>query len=307
MAVNTIETKQIFQTELDKQMEEELTSSWMDANAGQVIYTGGREVKIPKMNMDGLKEYSRADGYPSGGVSLEYETMTMKMDRGEGFTLDSMDVDESNFVATAGNVLGEFQRLKVVPEVDAYRYSTIYKTASANAKAVNLTEKTICGAIIDDVAAVQDAVGENTPLIVIINGLARALLNKSTEFTKQVSVADFKVGEIITKVKTINECPILQVPSARMYTAYDFWKGTEEDHETGGFTKTADSVLMNYIIMPRKAAIAVCKQDKPKIIDPDTNQKADAWFIGYRKYHDLWIKENMLSAIRISTSTAAGA
>ena len=53
--------------------------------------------------------------------------------------------------------------------------------------------------------------------------------------------------------------------------------------------------------MPRKAAIAVCKQDAPKIITPELNQKADAWFIGYRKYHDLWIKESNIGAIRIST------
>ncbi len=306
MAVNTIETRQIFQTELDKQMEEELTSSWMDANAGQVIYTGGREVKIPKMDMDGLKDYIRKDGYPSGGVTLEYETKTMTMDRGEGFTLDAMDVDESNFVASAGNVLGEFQRLKVVPEVDAYRYSSIYKAASNKAAEKSLTSANIFKSITDDIAAVQDLVGETTPLVVVINGIARGLLNNSTEFSKQVnSTAEFKAGEIVTKVRTINECPILQVPSARMYTAYDFWKGTEEGHETGGFAKAAGAVLMNYIIIPQKAAIAVCKQDKPKIIDPDANQRADAWFVGYRKYHDLWIKDNMIQAIRISTAPAA--
>ena len=55
------------------------------------------------------------------------------------------------------------------------------------------------------------------------------------------------------------------------------------------------------MVMPKKAAIAVCKQDKSKIIEPELNQKADSWFIGYRKYHDIWVKENSLEAIIIST------
>ena len=39
----------------------------------------------------------------------------------------------------------------------------------------------------------------------------------------------------------------------------------------------------------KNAPIAVTKQDKMKIFDPDTFQKADAWFIGYRRYHELWL------------------
>lgn len=50
MAINTLEYAKIFQTELDKKIEEQLTSAWMDANAGQVKYTGGDEVKIPKIS-----------------------------------------------------------------------------------------------------------------------------------------------------------------------------------------------------------------------------------------------------------------
>ena len=55
---NTIAYATLFQQALDKAAVAKLTSGWMDANAGQVIYNGGKEVKIPKMNMDGLGDYS---------------------------------------------------------------------------------------------------------------------------------------------------------------------------------------------------------------------------------------------------------
>ena len=78
--INIQEARSIFQNELDKQMMEVLTSSFLDANAGQVIYTGGKEIKIPRISMEGLKDYSRSDGYPDGAITLEYQTVTMKME-----------------------------------------------------------------------------------------------------------------------------------------------------------------------------------------------------------------------------------
>lgn len=306
MGLNISEARSIFQNELDKQMMEGLTSSFLDDNAGQVIYTGGREIKIPRISMEGLKDYSRSDGYPDGAITLEYQTVTMKMDRGMGITLDAMDVDESNFLASAGNIMGEFQRTKVIPEVDAYRYSSIYKEvkarASANIVEKNLTEKDIYKTVREDIAIVKDRCGENTDIVIIMNTLTKALLENNGTFAKTLTQADFAKGDISTKVRSIDDCPIISAPSDRMYTEYTFNKGREDGADKkGGFVKKADAKLINYMVMPKKAAIAVCKQDKSKIIEPELNQKADAWFIGYRKYHDIWVKENSLESIIIST------
>ena len=297
MALNIIETRQVFQQELDRQMMEGLTSSFMDANAGQVIYNGGSEIKIPKLSMTGLKDYSRSDGYPSGSITLEYETRTMKKDRGAGFQIDSTEVDESGFVASAGMVLGEFQRTKVIPEVDAYRYSTLTQLAKDNAVVSAVTESNIYKLLVKDIVEVQDKVGESTPLVCCMSGKAKGFLYASTEFSKNIDVADFKRGEITTKVRQVNNVPILGVPSDRMYNRYFFEPGDLEDPGKSGFKKLEDAVLTDWIIMPLAAAIGVCKQDKGKIIEPETNQKADAWFIGYRKYHDVWVKDSQLPAV----------
>lgn len=302
MSLDIQSARVVFQDQLDQQMMEELTSSFMDANAGDVIYEGGREIKIPSISMDGLKKYDRSKGYPKGSVTLSYATHTMTQDRGTSFLLDAMDVSETNFIASAGNVMGEFQRTKVVPEVDAYRYSKVFavinEKASENVKAKALTEKDIYKEIASDIAIVRDKCGQKTELVVVINGLAKAKLDNNETFTKTLSQAEFKVGEISTMLRTINECPIITVPSDRMYTAYDFYDGNDEN---SGFKKTSEAKLIQYMILPKKAVVAVCKQDKSKIIDPDTNQDADAWFVGYRKYHDAWVKESNIGAIRICT------
>lgn len=300
MALNTLAYATKLQTLLDKKAEADLTSSWMDANAGEVIYHGGRDIKIPKMNLTGLKDYDRDSGYPTGAVTLEYETMTMTMDRGTKFHLDKMDIDETNFVASASTVAGEFQRTQVVPEVDAYRYSRIAALCTDNAASYDVNPATVFEQLIDDIAAVTDKVGENEKLVISINSLVKATLEKLEAFRKSISVADFVKGTIMTKVKAVNDIALLPVPSARMRTKYIFRDGRTEGQEKGGFTPADDTKQINWIIMPQRAPIAVCKQDNIKIFTPEQNQRADAWLVTYRKYHDIWVKDSYKDVIRTS-------
>lgn len=125
MAINTLAAATIFQQQLDKIAVQDAVTGWMDANAGQVKYNGGAEVKIPKMSVQGMGDYDRDNGYQKGSVTLEYETRKMTQDRGRKFQIDPMDVDESNFIPTAAAIMAEFQRTQVIPEIDAYRISKI--------------------------------------------------------------------------------------------------------------------------------------------------------------------------------------
>lgn len=298
MPINTLEYSQLLQTKLDQKMVESSTSGWMEANAGQVIYNGGKTVKIPTMELTGLKDYDRDNGYPQGSVTLSYQTLEMGMDRGTSFLLDAMDVNETNFVASATSVSGAFQREKVVPEVDAYRYSKLASLAAANKRDYTVTPESVYDSLLEDIAYVRDKVGETEPLICIINGLVKSELEKLKNFKSIIDVADFSQGKLTSKVKTINEVPLLSVPSARMKTSYIFADGKTAGEESGGFQAGTDAKSINWIITPKRAPIAVSKQDKMKIIDPDTNQKADAWFLGYRKYHELWVLKSQLENIR---------
>ena len=168
MAINTIEAAKIFQTALDQQVLEGATSGWMEENAGQVKYSGGNEVKIPKISLSGLGDYDRDSGYTQGAVTFSYETKTMTMDRGRKFLLDKMDVDETDFVASATTVIGEFQRTQVIPEVDAYRYSRIYALAKDKyGKTYTPAASTILSTLSEDITAVQDEAGSADLVIVM--------------------------------------------------------------------------------------------------------------------------------------------
>ena len=309
MAINTIAYATLFQTALDKQAVAKLTSGWMDANAGQVIYNGGKEVKIPKINMDGLGDYSRSGGFTSGAVTLEYETRTMSQDRGRTFMIDAMDVNESNFVANASNVMGQFQATKVIPEIDAYRYSKIASLAIEKGVATGgytPDKSTILEKLKADIAAIRDIVGGDVPLVITMSSLTSAVLAQADEITKQLSVMDFNKGEVSTKVKSLDGCPIIEAPSARLKTAYTFRDGKSSGQEAGGFVPAGGAKDINWLITPLTAPIAVNKTDKVRIFDPAINQDADAWKLDYRKYHDLWILDEALKICRANIRQSLG-
>lgn len=304
MAINTFEYAKNFQQALDKQMLVGATSGWMEVNASGVKYNGGDTVKMPEISVGGLAKYDRDTGFNQGSVSLKYTDYKLTQDRGRTFQLDAMDVDETNFVAAAGTVMGEFQRLQVIPEVDAFRYSKIAalaKTASHETAAFTPDKATILEKLDDEITKVQDIVGEGEPLVIIMSMPIRTILNNSQDITKYLDTADFKAGEITTKVKTYNEIPILSVPSARMKTAYVFNDGTTGGQEAGGFKSDTSAKGINWIILSRRAPIAISKTDKIRIFEPNVNQKADAWKLDYRKYHDLWIPTNKLAGVWVNT------
>lgn len=304
MAINTLQYSQQFQTVLDAQMLASATSAFMEANAGQVKYDGGDTVHIPEISMQGLAKYDRDEGFNQGSVTLKFNPYKMTQDRGRTFQLDSMDVNETNFVATAGTVMGEFQRTQVIPEIDSYRYSKIAALATAENKVTTgftPAVATILEKLEAEITEIQDVVGEDEGLIVVMSTKLRTILNNADKFNRYLNVAEFKNGSVNTTVKSFNDIPILGVPSARMKTAYVFNDGKTANQQAGGFKADTAAKDINWIIMPQRAPIAVSKTDKVRVFTPDINQKADAWKIDYRKYHDLWIPKNRFAAIRVNT------
>ncbi|MFQ8943517.1 hypothetical protein [Veillonella rogosae] len=304
MAINTLQYSQQFQTVLDAQMLASATSAFMEANAGQVKYDGGDTVHIPEISMQGLAKYDRDEGFNQGSVTLKFNPYKMTQDRGRTFQLDSMDVNETNFVATAGTVMGEFQRTQVIPEIDAYRYSKISALATAENKVTTgftPAVATILEKLEAEITEIQDVVGEDEGLIIVMSTKLRTILNNADKFNRYLNVAEFKNGSVNTTVKSFNDIPILGVPSARMKTQYVFADGKTANQQAGGFKADTGAKDINWIIMPQRAPIAVSKTDKVRIFTPELNQKADAWKIDYRKYHDLWIPKNRFAAIRVNT------
>ena len=305
--MNLIETATVIQTTLDKAAVAKATTGWMEVNSELVKYNGGAEVRIPSLDMDGMADYDRKNGFVEGDVEFKYQTRTMTQDRGRSFSFDENDVNETNFGLTASTVMAEFQDKKVVPEIDAYRYSRIATACIAKKKAsggYEAEESTVLQKLYYDLAAVREIVGDSTPLIITISMSVSAILAMSEKLSKRLDVTDFEQGAVTLKVRTLDGIPLIPVGADRLKTEYLFRDGKTTGQESGGFEPTETSKSINWMITPRKAPIAVSKTDKMRIFDPETNQKARAWAMDYRKFHDLWIPDRKVDECFVNLKEA---
>lgn len=301
---NVLEYSKIFQPSLDKQVVQQSTTGWMEANDNLIKYNGGNEVKLPNILMDGLADYDRTNGFVGGDVTLEWKTYTLTQDRGRTFSIDAMDVDETNFVVTAGTVMGEFQRVQVVPEIDAYRYSKLATLAiGANqSRSVAITSANIVDELLADLNGMEDVIGAKEVVITMNPILAGQLAKAGKDYISKAMLAK---GALSVEVQSFNDNAIVKAPSKLLKTAFVFNDGTTAGQEAGGFVADAGALDLNWIIATKDAPIAVSKTDKVRTFSPDTNQKADAWKVDYRKYHDLWVPASKLTSIYANTKPGA--
>lgn len=302
--LNTLEFATIFQQKLDEAMSHSMLTNWMDKNAGQVKYVGGKEIKVPIMTVDGMGDYGRdsGTGYVAGKATLTYQTFTMEQDRGRSFSLDKHDVDETNYVATMTRIMTLFQKEQVVPEVDAYRLSKCISKAmgvSGDTNAVysqTLTKDNIVDAVKLAIMTIRKT-----------GYMGKIVLHMTYENKMALELAmlgglkseTWSVNGVDTTVPMFDKCPIIETPSQYMVSAIELNDGTTGGQEAGGFKKGASAKECNFVAIAENVPIAVTKQDEVRTFTPEQNQVANSWKSDYRRYHDCFVmknKENLIFA-----------
>lgn len=257
------------------------------------------EVMIPKISMDGLGNYDRTTGFVDGAVTLEWETHKMKYDRGRKFNVDEADNIESANIAF-GMLAGEFTRTKVVPEVDAIRFSILAEGAGTKSE-IAITADNIVSELKKMETAWNEAEVPQEGRILFISWTAKALLEQSKEYQAQRIINATQAGSINDKVEMFNSLRLIGVPQSRFYSKIDLNDGKTGGQEAGGFKKNTAGKEINFLGVHMGAINAYSKIDAPRIFTPEQNQNARAWQYDYRKYHDLWILENKAKGVYVCT------
>ena len=116
----------------------------------------------------------------------------------------------------------------------------------------------------------------------------------------KISVSTFPIGGVDTRVHSIDGVPIVPMIDECMYTKLKFNDGKSLGQEKGGFEKASDGKDINFIVMSKEVPIAIQKCDKTRIFSPEVNQKARAWAMDYRKFHDVWVLDNKKKGIFVN-------
>lgn len=279
---NEISYASKYAPELDKVIMQGAKTGFFADGKFKAQFTGAKTVLLPELSLVGLGDYDRATGYSKGDVGLTRTEYTLTMERSKQLIIDAQDADESGVGNLVGQTVGEYTRLKVNPEIDAYVLSTLYGVAKGKSHTVKFAEATAVEQMLKSINDAEAAAGyTNEQMVAFVDPIMYAALMTSDKLQRHITVSDFKQGEVNLKVKSLNGVAIIPVAADRMKSVFTF--GEE------GFEAGEGAVDVNAIILPKSAASLVKKVDKVNVYSPDVVQDLDAYKINFRLYYDCFV------------------
>lgn len=324
--MNNIELATKYLPLLDEVYKEASKTSILEGDEVTVKKGSNGEIKIAKLDMDGLGDFSRNDGYTKGSTSFVWETVKYDKERSQDLRIDRLDNDEALETPFA-KLSGEFIRTKVVPETDAARIAKICSTEGITTKAEKLSNGS---EVISALRACSNAMDEAE-----VPTESRILFITPTLRTSIDDLDTTQSRAVLSKFSSI-----IEVPQTRMYTAITLNDGTTNygyKKAEGQYVKTKDTDIVkdkkyytesggiySEVSSPTKSALntyyelvgvgknvnflcveksaAVCAIDQYiKYFSPDQDQQGDSHVFKYRN-NNLYAHcyENKLAGIYCS-------
>ena len=256
----------------------------------------GKNLKVPKMVVSGYKDHRRGTvGFNAGTYLNDYEIKTLDHDRDIEFAIDPMDVDETNLVVSIANIQARFEKTRAIPEVDCYTFSKLFaeaKRVNANISNTVLTKANILEQLDDDLIAFSEAGVPLDRVIMYCTPTVKKLLKTADGIQRTLEVTGD--GNIDRRVHTVDDImKIVEVPSARLKTGYDF---------TNGCVPAGAAKQINYILVDPEAQVSRQKYSYIKVFTPGHDSRtADNYIYQNRKYNGTFgIDQLLKEGIRIN-------
>lgn len=233
----------------------------------------------------------------SGGYTFGWQTYKLRYDRGREFDIDILD-DEERAKIVSANVMSEFTRTKVIPEMDAVRFATMHEHAGVQKAETITTPEAAVKAIEAAENKMQDIGIDLSGVVLYCTSEFKSLLRAAQNY--RMSQGENPNG----RFTFYDDMKIVPVPSARFQTKIELLDGTTSSEEAGGFKAASDAKLINFMLVDPSAALAIQKHQTLRYFSPAVNQKRDAHLWQYRVFHDLLVLKNKKDKIYASVPAA---
>lgn len=261
--MNNIELAQQYLPLLDKLYQQESKTAIFEGDETTVQKDGSGEIKIAKIDMDGLGDFDRNDGYTKGSTTFLWETVKYDKERSEQFKIDRL-VNREALGVPFGKLSGEFMRTKVIPETDAARIAKI------------------CGT--EGISTMEETLTTGEQVITALRGCMNTMDNDEVPEENRILLINpiyYGLAEDLdtTKSKKVLERfkKIIQVPATRLWSAI-----TLNDGKTNyGFTKAEGAKPVNFLCVEKSAVVCAIEQYL-KYFSPDEDQDGDNHKFLYR-------------------------
>ena len=208
---------------------------WNQGESYRFRPLNGKTVYVPIMTTSGARAANRDQitGTFNRNFNIDWQAMTLTMDREWDTLVDPLDQVESNDVATIANVTRVFNEQQKVPEQDAYMSMKLAGFASAygGTSTESLTSSTILTEWDKAIEYMTNQRVNRDRVRCKITPAAYKLLKQATGMTRFIEVTN-GIRDVDRNIARLDGVEIMEVPADMMKTAYTFTEGwaIDTDH-----------------------------------------------------------------------------
>jgi len=263
-------------------------------NNSLVKWVNAKTVQVPNITTGGMTDVNRdaVTGY-TRRVDNNYVPLTLEHDREFSTLVDPVDVNESNMAVTISNITQVFNTEHKIPEMDKYAASKLVSDFTAKGGVLEqtvLTTANILTVFDQFMEEVDDAESPTEGRILYVTPQINTLLKNAENLQRSLEIRGSS-SAANRNIRALDEVTIKVVPSSRMKTVYDFTDGAVAD---------TTALQINMILIHPQTLFTPQKYEFVSLDEP-TAKTGGKWLYYERKYWDLFVIGQKVSAIKVST------
>ena len=260
-------------------------------------WLNAKTIKLPYITTTGYKDHSRTGAFNTGTLTNQWEPKTLSHDRDVEFFIDTMDVEETGLTLAVANVTSVFEKEHAIPERDSYTFSKLYAeytdTYSQEADTEALTAANILEKFDTYMQEMDDADVPMEGRLLFVTPATNKLLTEAQGLTRSLRV-DSDAARVRRYVHELDDVQIIQVPSARLKTAYDFTDGCVADDGAG---------QINLMLVQPDSVVARMRHEYIRVFTPGSDSRTgDGYLYQNRAYWDAFLLSQRTDGIAFNVT-----
>ena len=256
---------------------------WNQGESYRFRPLNGKTVMIPIVTTSGARAVNRdsIDGSFSRNFDIDWQAMTLTMDREWDTLIDPLDTVETNEVATIANVTRVFNELQKIPEQDAYMSMKLAGFAGVHGgtSTESLTSSTILAEWDKALEYMTNQRVNRDRVRCKITPAAYKLLKQATGMTRFIEVTN-GIRDVDRNIARLDGVEIMEVPADMMKTAYTF--------TSGWAVNTVTAQQINFLLYDPDAIAAPIVYDV-SMMSPGSAQTKGKDIYYERYYYDVFM------------------
>ena len=256
-------------------------------------WVNARTIEIPTLETTGRVDSTRDTiATASRNYNNAWTPLTLTNERKWSTLVHPKDIDQTNLVASIGNITEVFNQEQKFPEMDVYCVSKIYAEYQELGQ-TPITDEITAANILEYFDKMMIAMAEarvpSTGRILYITPVYNAMLKQAEKLARTVIIGDAE-NKLNRTIANLDLVKIVEVPSELMKTVYDF---------TQGYKATGSAKQIKMFMVHPLAVITPINYEFAKLDEPSAMSEGK-WVYYEESHEDVFVLKKKVNAIQFA-------